>query len=221
MASSIKDSYLRSKTPDGIYCFSYKSHLPTTWQDLCTNGIHLPGHQLSSFLLSHKLPPSTSFVSALNLKQECPRSLLVGLDGTHPNQHIWIDSFCNKKTGIQSQNTYIKIGLNSYQALQAKGPPLTIPTMCILTLQKDKMLKQIQVKVCIVVFWQSQRLRMDKSKKFTPVLHLDTMRLITSMVVEKRCSLKQGNCNNAFCQGILPDDKITMWSLPLETQMPR
>jgi hypothetical protein len=53
-------------------------------------------------------------VSALNLKRECPRSLPVALDATHPNQQIWLDSFCKEKTGIQSQNTYIKIGLKDY-----------------------------------------------------------------------------------------------------------
>jgi hypothetical protein len=89
-----------SKTPEGIYYFSYKSHInkkkkdwgvnisPTTWQDLCINGILLPGHQSSLFLWSHKPPPSANFVSALNFKREYLRSLLVALDITHPNQHI-------------------------------------------------------------------------------------------------------------------------------------
>jgi hypothetical protein len=85
-----------SKTPEGVYRFSYMSHinkknedwgvnipnLPTTWQDLCTNGILLPSHQPLSFL--HPLP-SVIFVSAKTLKRQCPRSLLVALKPSHPD----------------------------------------------------------------------------------------------------------------------------------------
>ena len=36
------------------------------------------------------------------------------------------------------------------------------------------------------------------------------MRLIVSMAVEQRRTLRQGDCKNAFCQGILPPDEITI-----------
>jgi hypothetical protein len=53
-----------SQTPDGVYKFVYKSHvnkkredwsvplpdLPSTWHQLCTDGILLPGHTASTFL---------------------------------------------------------------------------------------------------------------------------------------------------------------------------
>jgi hypothetical protein len=98
-----------SKTPEGVYWFSYKFHinkknedwgvnisnLPTTWQDLCTDGILLPGHQLSSFL--HPLP-SVNFVSAKTLKRECLRFLLVDLAPS-------LNSFRKEKSSIQSQDT--------------------------------------------------------------------------------------------------------------------
>ncbi len=52
-----------SQSPDGAFRFSYKSHinkktkdwgtplpnLTSTWQDLCIEGILIPGHQSSSF----------------------------------------------------------------------------------------------------------------------------------------------------------------------------
>jgi hypothetical protein len=94
-----------SQSKEGVYRFSYKSHinnkskdwgvdildLPMTWQDLCTDGILLPGHQSSSFLC----PPSSSanFVSTCNLKMDCPHSLLVMLEPSHPDCSIWLDSF--------------------------------------------------------------------------------------------------------------------------------
>ena len=46
--------------------------------------------------------------------------------------------------------------------------------------------------------------------KSTPVFRPDTLRLLTSMAVERRRTLKQGDCKNAFCQGILPPDEITI-----------
>jgi hypothetical protein len=41
------------------------------------------------------------------------------------------------------------------------------------------------------------------------------MCLITSMAVEKRRTIKQGNCKNAFCQGTLPEDEITIIKPPI------
>jgi hypothetical protein len=41
------------------------------------------------------------------------------------------------------------------------------------------------------------------------------MLLITSLAVEKCCTLKQGDCKNALCQGIFPDDKITFIKPPI------
>ncbi len=66
-----------SKTPDGPYCFSHKSHinkklpnwtvplpsLTTNWQDLCIEGTLLPGHSSGSFLRNQ----SVSFISAAAL----------------------------------------------------------------------------------------------------------------------------------------------------------
>jgi hypothetical protein len=114
-----------SKTPEGVYQFSYKSHinkknedwgvnipnLPTTWQDLCTDGILLPSHQPLSFLCPL---PSANFVSAKTLKRECPRSLLVALAPSHPDQAVWLNSFRKEKSSIQSQDTCVKIGLAKY-----------------------------------------------------------------------------------------------------------
>jgi hypothetical protein len=159
-----------SQSQDGIFRFSFKSHinkkseewgvplpknLTSTWQDLCIEGVLIPGHQPSSF--QHpRLPPdiavSASYVSAVHLKRECPRSLLTGLHPTHPNRDTWMASFREEKSGIESQNTFIKINLAEYHALCAKGAPQAIPTMCVLSIKKDKMLNPLCTKSQIVVF---------------------------------------------------------------------
>ncbi len=41
------------------------------------------------------------------------------------------------------------------------------------------------------------------------------MRLLVSMAVKRQRTLKQGNCKNAFCQGILLDNEITIVKPPI------
>ncbi len=98
--------------PCGVYHFSFKTHvkkksedwgvdlpnLSFNWADLCTKGALVPGHVVHSFLcpssplvsLVLASPPSTfdpvaSIVSAINLHQDCPPSLLQALAMSHPN----------------------------------------------------------------------------------------------------------------------------------------
>ena len=105
---------------DGIYSFSYKSHVnkqqedwgiplpifPSTWVDLCIKGILIPGHVSHTFLWSpsYSMPttfdPVASVVSAINLHRDCPPSLLKALADTHPDREIWLESFFEEKHGI-------------------------------------------------------------------------------------------------------------------------
>jgi hypothetical protein len=78
-----------TQAPNGVYCFSYESHinkkhpdwsislpnLTSNWHDLCLQGVLVPGHNTTSFF--HK--STANFVSAANLIWECPRSLLYAL----------------------------------------------------------------------------------------------------------------------------------------------
>ncbi len=102
---------------NGIYCFSYKSHtnkqkedwgiplpnLPSTWVDLCVEGILVPGHVSHTFLLSPSSSTTTTFdpiasvVSAINLHRDCPPSFLKVLADTHPDREIWLESFFKEK----------------------------------------------------------------------------------------------------------------------------
>jgi hypothetical protein len=139
------------QSSDGVFRFSFKSHinkksedwgvplpnLTSTWQDLCVEGVLLPGHQSSSFLTTRRAA-TASHVSAVHLKRECPRSLLTALHPTQPDRETWMESFREEKSGIESQGTYVKIGLPEYRALRAKGAPKAIPTMCVLSIKKRR-----------------------------------------------------------------------------------
>ncbi len=132
-----------------------------------------------------------------------------------PDCDTWLVSFREEKSGIQSLNTYIKIGLAKYRAFHAKVTPCAIPTMCILSIKKDEMLNPLQAKSHINALGNNENRIWTKPEKYAPVLQPDTMCLLVSMAVERRRTLKQGNCKNAFCQGILPKDKITIVKPPI------
>jgi hypothetical protein len=122
-----------TKSPEGTFCFSYKSHiikkhpdwsvplpnLPSTWHDLCTDIILLPAHSVTSFIWDK----SANIVSAVRLLWECPRFLLMALTPRHPDRETWLLSFHEEKDGIESQNTYNVLNLAEYRALQEKGAP--------------------------------------------------------------------------------------------------
>ena len=216
------------QSADGVYRFSFKSHinkkfedwgvplpdLLSTWQDLCVEGVLIPGHQSSSFI-SPRRSLAASHVSATNLKRECPRSLLTALHPTHPDRDTWMASFREEKSGIESQGTYVKIGLPEYRALRAKGAPKAIPTMCVLSIKKDEMLNPLRAKSRIVALGNHEDRVWTKSEKYAPVLRPDSLRLMVSLAVERHRTLKQGDCKNAFCQGILPDDEMTIVKPPI------
>jgi hypothetical protein len=71
-----------------------------------------------------------------------------------------------------------------------------------------------QAKSCIVVLGNHEDRIWSKPDKFEPVLGGDSLHFLVSMAVQHRCPLCQGDCKNAFCQGILPPDKVTIVSPP-------
>jgi hypothetical protein len=93
---------------DGVYCFMHKSHvnkhkedcsvalpnLTQAWVVLCIECILVPGHIAHSFLLPSSTPnqsafnPVASFVSAINLHQDFPPSLLKALAVSHPDWEV-------------------------------------------------------------------------------------------------------------------------------------
>jgi hypothetical protein len=87
--------------------------------------------------------------------------------------------------------------------------------MCVLTIKPDEMLRPHRAKARIVVLGNHEDRIWTKSDKYAPVLHSNTLRLLTSIAVERRCTLKQGDCKNTFCQGILPPDEITIVKPPI------
>jgi hypothetical protein len=122
----------------GVHRFSWKSHpntkkeewgvalpnLPTNWSDLCVQGVLLPSHQPSSFHISSAststFDPVAHFISAVNLHQDCPASLLKALADSHPDREVWLQSYYEERNGIESMGTFQRITLAQYRALREK-----------------------------------------------------------------------------------------------------
>jgi hypothetical protein len=82
--------------------------------------------------------------------------------------------------------------------------------MCVLTIKMDKNLLPLHAKSRIVALGNLEERTWSKSDRFAPVLHQDSLRFLTSLAVEKCRPLRQGDCKNAFCHGILPPEETTI-----------
>jgi hypothetical protein len=116
---------------------------------------------------------------------------------------------------MEPLNTFCRITLGEYYALREKGAPHAIPTMCVLTIKKDKNLLPLQAKSWIVALGNHENCVWLKSDKFAPVLRGDSLWFLVSLAVQHHRPLLQDNCKNAFCQGILPPDEVTIVRPPL------
>ena len=65
-------------------------------------------------------------------------------------------------------------------------------------------------KSCIVVLGNLKACLCEKSEKYAPVLQYSSQRLLTSMVTENCCVLKQDKYRNVFYSACFPQDKTTI-----------
>ena len=91
------------------------------------------------------------FVSTVELKQDCPLSLLQALADDHPDRDVWVQSYYEEKDSIESIGTFQRLSLGEYRALREKGAPRAIPSMCVLTVKQDENLLPLRAKSRIVV----------------------------------------------------------------------
>ena len=82
--------------------------------------------------------------------------------------------------------------------------------MCILTIKKDKNLDPLRAKSRIVVLGNHEEQTWTKAERFAPVFCSDSLRYLLSLSIEQQCHLKQSGVHNAFWDGVLPPDKITI-----------
>ena len=87
--------------------------------------------------------------------------------------------------------------------------------MNIFTIKPDHEGNPNRAKSRIVALGNLERRIWSREDKYAPVLSSTGSRLLTSMAVESGRRLRQGDCKNAFCNGILPDDEICIVKPPM------
>jgi hypothetical protein len=112
---------------------------PQHWATLVGDDILLPGHgTISSFLKpnSSNNAPSANFVSAKNLLNPCPPSLVKALHPTNPDRHVWLESYIEEKGGLESLDVFERINKKTYLSLKRSGRiGSALPSMCVLVVK--------------------------------------------------------------------------------------
>ena len=80
--------------------------------------------------------------------------------------------------------------------------------MCVLTIKTDEFHNPVRAKSRIAVLSNLESHMWTTAKCYALVLRQDSLCLLTSIAVENQCVLKQGDCENAFCQTHLPIDEV-------------
>ena len=85
-----------------------------------------------------------------------------------------------------------------------------IPSMGVLTIKPDGHRNLDHAKSCIVVLGNNETTPWSKSDCFAPVVSAPVIRLMAALVIKNRTVLKHGDCKNAFCHPVLPENEITI-----------
>jgi hypothetical protein len=189
------------------------------WTTLLADETLLFGHTtISSYLRpgSYNNAPSANHVSAKNLINACPPSLLKALHPSNPDRHVWLDSYNEEKKGLERLEVFERINKRQYLQLKRSGRiGKALPSMCVLVIKPDKDGNPVRAKSRIVVLGNFEDRYYTKSQRYAPVLKYSSLRLLCSKAVSDKCILQQGDCKNAFCHAHLPEDELTVVRPPV------
>eukprot|EP00957_Ditylum_brightwellii_P184207 14030896-Ditylum_brightwellii.AAC.1 len=116
--------------------------------------------------------------------------------------------------GLIALGIFHKITIEEYRRLHDQGAPKALSLMCVLNGKHDELGCPIHAKSCIVVLGNMEDCSWDKGQVYAPVITQTQVQLLTSMSVSKNRVLKQADCRNAFCHGVLPEDEVVIVCLP-------
>eukprot|EP00957_Ditylum_brightwellii_P199651 15220259-Ditylum_brightwellii.AAC.1 len=112
--------------------------------------------------------------------------------------------------GLLRLGVFDEISEAEYCHFHSKGAASAIPAMCILNVKHDAQGRPICAKSCIVVLGNLEQRSWDKIDVYAPVITQAQVCLLTSFAVSSRRVLKQADCKNAFCHGVLPEDETVI-----------
>ena len=87
--------------------------------------------------------------------------------------------------------------------------------MCVLVMKNDKYGKALCYKYPIVVLGNFEDCLYQKSQRYALFLKYSPLRILTDKAAEEKCTLQQGDWNNAFCNAKIPDNEVTVIRPPI------
>merc|ERR1712025_1271453 len=93
--------------------------------------------------------------------------------------------------------------------------------MSLLTIKPDEEGNPARAKPRIVALGSLEQKAWPREDRYAPALSGSAARLLVPMAVEDGRRLKQGDCKNAFCNGILPEDEAIIAKPPLGCPRPK
>ena len=197
----------------------YTSVFTSTWDNMMTENMLFPGHNLISPFLCPSTPPQlpkSLLVSARNLEIDCLESVISDMHPDNPNQDTWLRRYHKEKKGILDHDVYGVISQDKYRRLcREKNAPKSTPTMLCLVFKYDGYCNMHCSKIRIVVLRNHEDCHFDKSQQFAPVLSYSSLGITTSNAADKIIILQQDNCKNSFWNALLPEDDITTVRPPI------
>jgi hypothetical protein len=119
----------------------------------------------------------------------------------------WLASYKEEYDGLKEFDSFEELTFAEYRKLaETHGP--AIPSMYVLVTKKDEHGNPVRTKSRIVVLGNKDPHQWTKGECFAPVVTQAAVRLLVSLTIEHNKFAQQGDCKNAFCNPVLPDDKI-------------
>lgn len=158
------------------------------------------------------------YVSATNLNSTvAPPNLKFALTGNNPDKQTWNFSHDEEYDGLNNLDVSMEITYLQYKEYRRihgdKATAILTMTLCTIKLDMDG--NPNRELFCIVALGNLERRIWSREDTYDPVLSSTASRLSVSIVVDDGRQLKQADCKNASCNGILPDDKICIVKPPI------
>jgi hypothetical protein len=123
---------------------------------------------------------------------------------------VWTESYIKEHTDLIDHKTYDSITESIWLSKYPHVPVL--PSMCIQTVKLDEFGNPIHAKSRIVALGNYEDTPWTKIEKYASVICKESCRILTSIAVGMGQSQKQGDCKNAFCHPVLPEnEKVIIW----------
>jgi len=122
------------------------------------------------------------------------------------DKRIWDEAYAEEYIGLKQLPAWTTITEKEFKNMHPKYRTL-LPTMAISTVKYDENNNPKRAKYRIVVLGNLDPYEWTKQECYAPVISLLELRLLTSIAVHFRKTLKSGDVKQAFVQAILPDNE--------------